>query len=364
VESSWIGTAWTEGLATWKPVLILTGVALLASLLVRIALRVFAWLGRRARVEAVAWLIDSVGRATTLLAPVVALHLTLPAVSLPDPIAGLVAHTTRLLVIVGTGWFLASLTFVIDHYLKARFALDVADNLVARRVHTRFRLIRRVLVSVIALLTFAGVLLTFPAARNLGAGIFASAGIAGIALGIAARPTLEAWIASVQIAITEPIRIDDVVIVEGEWGRIEEVTATYVVVQIWDLRRLILPVRYFIDHPFQNWTRVSADLTGVVTVEVDYTTPVDEARAAAEQIVRGSSLWDGKFWNLQVVEAGERTMRLRVLATARDASVAWDLRCEIREKLIGWLQRNHPECLPRLRASVEGGARAEAASQA
>jgi len=350
---SWLGDVWSEGLATWRPALILVAVALAASGLVRIALRVVASLGRRARVAPVAWTIDSIGRATTLLAPVVAVRFALPLVSLPEAIAGVIDHATQVLAIAGAGWLLASFTHVLDYYLAARFDLDASDNLTARRVHTRFRLLRRVLVSVIALVTFAGVLITFPAARSLGAGILASAGIAGIALGIAARPTLEAWIAGVQVAITEPIRIDDVVIVEGEWGRIEQITATYVVVQIWDLRRLIVPVRYFLDQPFQNWTRVSADLTGVVTVEVDYTTPVEEARAAAEEIVRGSDLWDGKFWNLQVVEAGERTMRLRVLASARDASVAWDLRCEIREKLIAWLQQNHPECLPRLRASLE-----------
>jgi small-conductance mechanosensitive channel len=162
-------------------------------------------------------------------------------------------------------------------------------------------------------------------------------------------------IAGVQLALTEPIRLDDVVVVEGEWGRIEEINATHVAIRIWDDRRLILPVSYFLTQPFQNWTRVTADVTGQVTLEVDYTTPVEEVRAAAGRIVEASPHWDRRFWNLQVVEAGERTIRLRVLASAGDSSSAWNLRCEIREKLIGFLQERHPEALPRLRAALEGG---------
>jgi small-conductance mechanosensitive channel len=221
-----------------------------------------------------------------------------------------------------------------------------------------------VLVIVIGVVTAGALLMTFPAIRQLGAGLLASAGIVGIVLGVAARPTVELLIAGVQLALTEPIRLDDVVIVEGEWGRIEDINATHVAIRIWDDRRLIVPVSYFLTQPFQNWTRVTADITGQVTLEVDYATPIEKVRAAAGRIVEASAHWDRRFWNLQVVEAGERTIRLRVLASAGDASSAWDLRCEIREKLIGFLQERHPEALPRFRASLTGGPAPEPARSA
>ena len=174
----------------------------------------------------------------------------------------------------------------------------------------------------LSVFTVGAMMMTFPAVRHLGAGLLASAGIAGIVLGIAARPTVETLIAGVQLALTEPIRLDDVVVVEGEWGRVEEIGATHVVVRIWDDRRLILPVAYFLTEPFQNWTRVTADLLGQVTVEADYRTPIDAVRAEAGRIVEASPHWDRRFWNLQVVEAGERTLRLRVLMSAADSSSA------------------------------------------
>jgi small-conductance mechanosensitive channel len=173
-------------------------------------------------------------------------------------------------------------------------------------------------------------------------------------LGIAARPAAESLIAGLQVALTEPFHIDDVVIVEGEWGRIEEITSTYVVVGIWDRRRLVVPLGYFLQKPFQNWTRSGTDLLAQVTVEVDYSTPIATLREQVGEIVASSKLWNREFWNLQVTEAGERTMRLRILATAADADSAWNLRCEIREKLITYLQEHHPLALPRSRVTLEG----------
>ena len=347
--------SFSEGWALFVsgPLLAFAVVAGAAFSLAWIALRLLAWIGRRTRLPLLTWIVEASGRAVCLIVPVVAVRVALPAAELPDALAEVLEHASELLLIGGSGWLLVSLTTVLDRHLHAHYLLDVADNLTARRIHTRFRLIRRTLVSAIGLLTFAGMLMTFPGARSLGAGLLASAGIAGIALGIAARPTIEAWIAGIQIALSEPIRIDDVVIVEGEWGRIESITATYVVVCSWDLRRLIVPIRYFIDQTFQNWTRVTADLLGAVTVDVDYATPVDEVRAAAERIVGESPHWNGEFWNLQVIDAGERSMRLRVLVSAPDAGTAWTLRCDVREKLIAHLREHHPESLPRIR--VESG---------
>jgi small-conductance mechanosensitive channel len=186
--------------------------------------------------------------------------------------------------------------------------------------------------------------------RNLGASLLASAGIAGLVVGIAARPILGNLLAGLQIALTQPIRIDDVVVVEGEWGRIEEIGAAYVVVAIWDQRRLVLPLQYFIEKPFENWTRAASELLGTVFLWVDYGMPVDLLREELRRVCEASPDWDRRVAEIQVTEAGERAVQLRVLVSARDASRAWDLRCHVRERLIDYVRREHPEFLPRLRA--------------
>jgi small-conductance mechanosensitive channel len=202
-------------------------------------------------------------------------------------------------------------------------------------------------------------LMTFPAIRRFGASLLASAGVAGLIVGLAARETISSLLAGIQVALTEPIRLDDVVIVEGEWGRIEEIRMTYVVVRIWDERRLVVPLSYFIEKPFQNWTRKTANILGTVFLYVDYAVPVDEVREQLHRILKDSGLWDGKVWNLQVTDATERTMQLRALMSAPDSSTAWDLRCDVREKLIEFLQREYPGSLPVTRAELgPGGARA------
>ena len=192
--------------------------------------------------------------------------------------------------------------------------------------------------------------MTFPSLRAVGFSLFASAGAAGLIVGLAARPTLSNLIAGLQIALTDPIRIDDVVIVEGEWGWIEEINTTYVVVRIWDLRRLVVPLTHFIEKPFQNWTRRSADILGTVFFYADYTVPVDEIRAELRRIVEGSELWDGEVCGLQVTNATERTVELRALVSAATSPEAWDLRCMVRERMIEFLMRHYPESLPRVRA--------------
>ncbi len=171
-------------------------------------------------------------------------------------------------------------------------------------------------------------------------------------MGLAAQRTISTLLAGIQIAITQPIRVDDVVIVENEWGRIEEITFAYVVVRIWDLRRLILPITHFIEKPFQNWTRVTADILGTVFIYVDYTGPVQAIREELHRILKSTDLWDGKAWVLQVTHATERTVELRALMSAQDAPTAWNLRCEVRERLIEFVQRNYPDGLPKVRAEV------------
>jgi small-conductance mechanosensitive channel len=350
--------------ATWEPLLLPLAVAAAGWLVCAFALWLLARVSRRADSDVGQWLLVFLRRPLGLLVATLLFRLMLPVMALSGGQAEAIRHILAILLILGIGWLLVALTSVLDQFVHKRFVLAIPDNLLARRVHTRFVVLRRVLVIVIGVVTAGALLMTFPAIRQLGAGLLASAGIAGLVLGIAARPTVELLIAGVQLALTEPIRLDDVVIVEGEWGRIEEINATHVAIRIWDDRRLIVPVSYFLTQPFQNWTRVTADITGQVTLEVDYATPIEKVRAAAGRIVEASAHWDRRFWNLQVVEAGERTLRLRVLASAGDASSAWDLRCEIREKLIGFLQERHPEALPRLRTALEGGPAPEPARSA
>jgi small-conductance mechanosensitive channel len=196
-------------------------------------------------------------------------------------------------------------------------------------------------------------LMTFPKVRQLGTTILASAGIIGIVVGMAAQRTIGAFIAGLQIAFTQPIRVDDVVIVENEWGRIEEITLTYVVVKIWDLRRLIVPITYFIEKPFQNWTRVTADILGSVFLYVDYTVPLDAVREELQRLLKESELWDGKVCVLQVTNTSERTLEVRALMSAADASAAWSLRCHVREKLVDFIKTKYPQALPRLRAELD-----------
>lgn len=289
-----------------------------------------------------------------LLFPAFALSLVIPALALPDNIRTITRHVVSLLLIAGVAWLIVSLCNAIIDMVAIRFRLDVRDNLEARRMHTQVRVLMRSLAVLVIILAAAAMLMTFPQVRQLGLSILASAGVAGLVVGFAARPVLQNLIAGVQIALTQPIRIDDVVIVQGEWGRIEEISSTYVVVRVWDQRRLIVPLNWFVENVFQNWTRTTADITGTVFLYVDYRVPVETVRQKLHQIIQESGKWDGKGWALQVTDATESTVQLRALVTAADGPTAWELRCYVREKLLEWLQREHPESLPRVRAIVEG----------
>ncbi|MGN6147817.1 MAG: mechanosensitive ion channel family protein [Rhizomicrobium sp.] len=247
------------------------------------------------------------------------------------------------------GWIaIVASNLAADRYMS-RFRIDTDDNLLARKAVTQMRVLKRTASVVIGFLTLGFALMTFDAVREYGVSIFASAGVAGIALGLAAKPLLGNLIAGVQLAITQPIRIDDVVIVQGEFGWIEEFTSTYVVIRLWDWRRMVVPLGYFLENPFQNWTRTSATLIGSVYFHLDHRTPIPALRAKLEEIVKASKLWDANVVNLQVSDTTEYTIEVRALMTARDASKVWDLRCEVREKMLSFLQAEHPEALPRRR---------------
>ena len=269
--------------------------------------------------------------------------------SAPPRVAHALGHIVTLALIASIAWLLIEISFVAEDAAMRRFDLGISDNLRARAKRTQIAVLRRVTVVIIGLLAGAVMLTTFHQARVLGTSLLASAGIAGLAAGAAARPTLGNLVAGVQLALSEPVRLDDVVVVEGEWGKIEEITLTYVVVRIWDSRRLVLPVSYFVENPFQNWTRSTADLLGTAFFHLDYRVPLDEMRREFERIVAASPAWDGRVAVLQVTDTTEHTIEVRALMSAPNSSAAFDLRCHVRERLVSWLQANHPDSLPRTR---------------
>ncbi len=272
----------------------------------------------------------------------------------PDTVA-LFLDILEIAFVCAAAWLALRAVGAGEQLALTRFRIDVSDNLRARRVHTQVKLIRRIISAAVLVLALGAIMLTLEPVRRIGTTLLASAGVLGIIVGFAAQRSIGMVLAGLQVAIAQPIRLDDVVIVEGEWGRIEEITLTYVVVRIWDLRRLVLPVSYFIEQPFQNWTRVSAELLGTVFLYTDYTVPVDELRAELRSILERCPNWDGKVAGLQVTNSDARTLELRALMSAADAPTLWDLRCEVREQLVAYLQQNHPEALPRTRAELRSG---------
>lgn len=288
-----------------------------------------------------------------LLLPLLIVLLTLPALEFPNGLASLLQHLCSLALIAAIAWLLGATILGLQEMVLLRYDVTASDNLKARAVSTQVSVLVKIVMVLILIIAGATMLMTFDRVRQVGMSLLASAGIAGVIIGFAAQRSLATFIAGIQIAITQPIRLDDVVIVEGEWGRIEEITLTYVVVCIWDLRRLVLPITYFLEKPFQNWTRVSADLLGTVTLHCDYRVPVAAVRTELESILAGSDLWDGKASGLVVLDATDRTVVLRALVSAKNSGDAWDLRCHVREKLVEFLQREYPDCLPRVRAEVE-----------
>jgi small-conductance mechanosensitive channel len=281
--------------------------------------------------------------------PLIALSLALPFTKIPGEARNTVAHILGLCVIASIGWAVVALVELASDIVSQRYVVDSPDNLTARRVRTQTQVLQRIFILVVTVVTASVMLMTFPEVRHIGMSLLASAGLAGLIVGMAARSTLSNLIAGLQVALSQPIRIDDAVVVEGEWGWIEEINMTYVVVRVWDLRRLVVPLSYFIEKPFQNWTRTHADLLGAVLFYVDYSAPIEEMRKELRRILESSNLWDGKTCVLQVTDVTEKTMQVRALMSARNGPAAFDLRCLVREKLIQFLQEQHPASLPTAR---------------
>ncbi|MBI1276056.1 mechanosensitive ion channel [bacterium] len=259
------------------------------------------------------------------------------------------SHVSSLLAIACTGWLAVSLISVCKAHFIQRYNMLTADNYRARRMHTQFNVLYRVIIVLIIIITLALMLMTFDSVTKLGTSLLASAGVTGILIGFAAQKTIGSIFAGIQIAITQPINIEDAVVIEGEWGWIEEITLTYVVVRIWDLRRLVVPITYFNEKPFQNWTRRTAEIIGTVEIYADYTVPVDEMREELTRLLEASPLWNKRTNVLQVTETTEKAIKLRALVSAKDSPTTWDLRCYVREGLMSWLQRHYPHALPQNR---------------
>lgn len=264
-----------------------------------------------------------------------------------------IRHLTSLAIIAAVTWLVLRVVETGQQIVVRHNPMNVSDNWEARRIQTQTRVLVQTVSFFVLLFGAAAMLMTFPGARQFGTSILASAGVAGLAVGFAAKPVLGNLIAGLQIAITQPIRLDDVVIVAGEWGRIEEITGTYVVVRIWDDRRLIVPLQWFIENPFQNWTRKTSTLIGSVFFWVDYSVPLEPLREELKRILQEvPELWDGRVSVLQVTDTSEKAIQLRILASSADASKGWDLRCYIREKIINYISNHYPDALPQLRASL------------
>ena len=283
---------------------------------------------------------------------IIGLLIVLPLVPrMPDLLRMQITQAMRILLVLFMGWLGVGAVYVFQALTLSRFDVSVRDNLRARRVHTQMQFFRRMLIGIVLVLDAGALLWSLhdPTLWKYGTGLLASAGLASLFLAAAAKSTVSNLIAGLQIALSEPIRMDDVVVIQGEWGRIEEITSTYVVVKIWDERRLVVPLSYFIEQPFQNWTRKRSDILGTAFLYVDYKVPIEPLRAELQRIARESSLWDGRVCVLQVTNLSERTMELRCLVSSPGSSENFDLRCLVREKMIEFLHEHYPHALPTMR---------------
>ncbi|BAX78871.1 mechanosensitive ion channel family protein [Labilibaculum antarcticum] len=268
-------------------------------------------------------------------------------------LSSIVISVKYILILACSSWILIEIVRILKHRLLKRFDISYEDNLKSRKLHTQINLLEKVIVFVIILITIGLILISIESIKEIGIGIFASAGVVGIILGLSAQKIVGAVLAGIQIAITQPFRIDDAVVVENEWGWIEEINLTYIVVRIWDKRRLVLPTSYFLEKPFQNWTRTTADILGTVFIYTDYTISVEALREELARLLKDCELWDKKVNVIQVTDSKENYMELRILVSAKNSPTAWDLRVFIREKMIEFIQKNYPESLPKTRVNIE-----------
>lgn len=343
----WLDAA-EASLTTWASVLSYSCLALLVAwvtmrIVLGLALRTSQGFPVSNRV------IQRVRRPALLIFPLLVMHGVLHAADDGLRLMAAARQTSLVLLIIVVTWLLVRAISGVADGLLSRYPMGADNNLEARRMYTQTRVLSRSLMSMVAVIGLAAVLMSFPNVRQIGASLLASAGVAGLIAGIAARPVIGNFIAGLQIALTQPIRIDDVLVINGEWGRVEEISNAYVILKIWDERRLVIPLQWFIENPFQNWTRHNAELIGSVFLWVDYRMPLAPLREHAKHLCESAPEWDGRLCLLQVIEAGDRAVQVRVLVTAANSNATWDLRCKVREGLVDFMQREYPQFLPRLR---------------
>ena len=285
--------------------------------------------------------------------PLLVGRMSLPLLGLPKEIHDAVEHVVLVILIFCAGWIALQGIRAAEDIIVRWFDTNIDDNLHARSVQTQFRAFRNIAAFVVVLLVLAFALMTFEAVREIGAGLLASAGVAGIVVGFAAQRSIATVVAGIQIAFAQPVRIDDVVIVDGYWGRVEEITLTYVVIRVWDQRRLVVPVTRFLEQPFENWTRKSADLLGTVELDLDFRAPIDPLRDELRRIVEAAPQWDGKVAVVQVVDIRNRSLLVRALVSAAESGPLWELRCLVRERLVTFVNEHYPWALPLHRARIQ-----------
>ena len=289
----------------------------------------------------------------TFFLPLLILNLLLPLMHVRPLAFGIIDKTIEVLLILTFAWLLMGFVKMAEDYVYHSMDLNKVDNLRERKIRTQLQFIRKIVVLLIIILAIGAILLSFNNLRRLGTGLLTGVGISGLIVGFAAQRSLGNLLAGFQIAFTQPIRIDDVLVVEGEWGKVEEINLTYVVLNIWDQRRLILPINYFLEKPFQNWTRTTAEILGTVFIYLDYNAPMDAIRTEFIRLLNMSELWDKRVGLIQVTNTTEQTIEIRALMSAGNSSGAFDLRCFIREKLVEFIYTNYPQCLPKTRAAID-----------
>lgn len=336
--------------------LLLFAAAIVAGLLVKF---LFAVVSRRykpkqpGQFSVLSSVLNRLGEPINVFIPLLVVNLLVPFMRLGTPYKGPIDKTVEILFDISVAFFLIAMVKVGEDYMYHRYDISKPINLKERKIRTQLQFIRKLVVGLIIIVATCVVLLSFESLRKMGASLLTGVGVSGIIIGFAAQKSLADFLAGFQIAFTQPIRIDDVLVVEGEWGRVEEITLTYVVLNIWDQRRLILPISYFIEKPFQNWTRTSADLLAAVMFYLDYTAPVDAIRHEVNRILENEPRWDKRVNVVHVTDLKERVMEVRVLLSARNSGEAFDLRCAVREKVIAFLQEHYPDSLPLTRVDRE-----------
>lgn len=333
--------------------LVLLAAAILTGLLLRFILSLL--LKWNAKITAYSFYRSAVQRLAgpvNLFLPLFVLNMLLPYMVMDSKPRATIDKVLEILLTIGLANILIGIVKVAEDYVYSHYDLKKVDNLRERKIRTQLQFIRRLIVGVIIFLTLCIILLSFEKLKALGAGLLTGVGVGGIIVGFAAQKSLANLLAGFQIAFTQPIRLDDVLVVEGEWGRVEEITLTYVVLLIWDQRRLILPINYFIEKPFQNWTRTGSEILGTAMLYLDYSVPVEEVRKEFMRLVNANELWDKRVASMQVTNISERTVEVRCLISANNSGKAFDLRCYLRENLLNYLKTNYPQSLPQTRIII------------